>query len=241
MTQQLSTRSRPRRQRPQEGPARRLVPGAIAALAAGLLLVAIDARAAPTTATLPDHTVALQSAHDNPRLKLSFRQLSIANLDGSKVPLAGAELDVYPLSRRWVRLGIELEGGAGDVSLASYGASLWYTLCGLSLGVQYPARITPFVEGRGAVGALGGHLAQTVALSSSLSLAQASTVTYLIVGGIDVGVELYVVRRLYLSLAVGWAHPTYRGADYATLLKSGSLVQKSISADTFTFKVGFGI
>jgi hypothetical protein len=208
---------------------------------------AATARAAPPAKPPPvteDHTVAATATvHSNPRLKLSFRQLTIANLDGGKIPLVGAQLDAYPLSRRWVRLGLELEGGAGDASLDGHSAGLWYALAGVSLGVQYPARVTPFIDGRCAVGLLGGQLKQAAELGAGVSLAKASAVTGMLVGGIDVGIELYVVRRVYVSLAVGWAHPVYRGVDYSAIKAnpSAEVTLKDVSADTFTFKLGFGI
>jgi len=221
------------------------VSNVLAVLMVGLPFVA-DARASPPAKAPPvtdENTVAAKIAHDNPRLKLSFRRLSIANLDATTVPLLGGQLDVYPLSRRWVRLGVELEGGAGDASLDGHGVGLWYALAGLSLGVQHPGRVTPFVDGRFAFGALGGRLSQAVAVAPGVSLSKASAVTYLLVGGIDVGVELYVMSRVYLSVAVGWAHPIYRGVDYAALKAnpSAAVTFKDISGDTFTFKLGFGI
>jgi hypothetical protein len=201
---------------------------------------------APARASPPpvEHSVsaAPKHEHDNPRLKLSFRQLWIANLDGSQVPLHGGQLDVYPLSRRWVRLGLELEGGAGSATVDTHGVNLWYGLAGLSLGVQYPARVTPFVEGRFAGGVLGGSLAQAVQVTPGLSLSSASTATYLLTGGIDVGIEFYVSSRFYVSAAIGWVHSIYGGVDYAALTSSTpALVYKGIAADAFTFKFGIGI
>jgi hypothetical protein len=218
--------------------------GRLVALATVVIVLAVvpAARAEPAAIKDPPavHKASPPADHDNPRLKASFRQLWIANLDGSRLPLHGAQLDVYPLSRRWARIGIAFEGGAGAATLEAHEATLWYALTGLALGLQYPARVTPFVDGRFAFGVLGGHLAQAVAVSPNLSLANASAVTYLLTGGIDVGVEVYVAGRTYLSLAVGWVHPIYRGVDYAAL-KAGSLQQKDIASDAFTFKLGFGI
>jgi hypothetical protein len=235
-------------QRTREGRrAHRLLVSSVPAALAAWLAFAADARSAAPPGKAPptaeDHTATLKVTHDNPRLKFSFRQLSISNLDGTKVPLVGGQLDVYPLSRRWARLGIELEGGAGDASLDGHGVGLWYALAGLSLGFQYPARFTPFVDGRFAFGALGGNLAQAVAVAPNVSLSTASAVTYLLVGGIDVGVEFYVMSRVYLTFAIGWARPIYRGVDYAALTANPSapVTYADVATDTLTFKLGFGI
>jgi hypothetical protein len=208
----------------------------------GLGLGGAPARASPAPPVEHSVSAAPKPQHDSPRLKLSFRQLWIANLDGSQLPMHGGQLDVYPLSRRWVRLGLELEGGAGSATVDTHGVDLWYGLAGLSLGVQYPARVTPFVEGRFAAGILGGSLAQAVQVSPGLSLGSASTATYLLTGGIDVGIEVYIAGRFYVSAAIGWVHPVYRGVDYGALTSATpALVYKDIATDSFTFKLGVGI
>lgn len=182
-------------------------------------------------------------AHENPRLKLSYRGWSIGNLDGTQVPLKGGQLDVYPLSRRYVRLGIELEGGGGDASLAGAAASLWYGMVGLGAGFQYPARVTPFVEGRFAAGLLGGHYHGTVAAAGASMAVDTTAATPMYVGGIDAGIELYTVGRLYLSAAVGWAHPVYAAPDLTAMQQNpgGGIQLRQLPADTFTFKLGIGI
>src|SRR5579871_3814297 len=83
-----------------------------------------------------------------PRLKLSYVRFAIGNLDGSGIPLDSLHLDVYPLSGRWVRAGLELEGGRGDATFMGDRAALTDLLLGLNAGVQLPGRITPFVEAR---------------------------------------------------------------------------------------------
>jgi hypothetical protein len=179
--------------------------------------------------------------HANPRLKLSYRRFAISGPDGSPIALDGGQLDVYPLSRRWLRLGLEAEGGRGASDTASVTARLWYGLAGLTLGVQYPARVTPFVEGRAAVGALGGSLSGTSVIGgASVSAQGISAVTLLYLGGIDAGIEVYAVGRIYLTVALGWAHPVYYGLSAVAVQATGSTRTTRIAADVFTFKIGAG-
>ena len=161
--------------------------------------------------------------HDVPRLKLSYRRLVAAGLAGGTQPFDVVEVDGYPLSRI-VRLGIDSEFGwsGGD-----YG--LWYVVVGLTAGVQWPARVTPFLEGRFVGGFVGG------------SFNGQSAVSWIYQGGIETGVEVYLARRYYLSTAIGWAHPVYGGIDVVALNRNQTLIPKDFSADSFTLKVGLGL
>ncbi len=185
---------------------------------------------------------AVPGERPNPRLKLAYRTLAIAGLDGSSLWLHGGELDAYVLSRRWLRLGAELHGGAGQASLAGASAGLGYGLLGLVAGIQLPARLTPFLEGRFAAGVLAGKL-DTTLVAAGVSLPRTSAVTYLYGGGIDAGVEIYTVGRLYLSLALGWVRSTWRGVDLQAMLRApqAGVVLKDLTGDSVTLKVGLGI
>ena len=55
-----------------------------------------------------------------PSLKLSYQRLSIGNVDGSAVPLQALHLDLYSLSRPWVRGGFEAEAGRGTAAFSEY-------------------------------------------------------------------------------------------------------------------------
>lgn len=183
--------------------------------------------------------------HDNPRLKVSFRTFSIANLDASSLWLEGGQADVYPLSRRYVRLGLELEGGVGHGALDGHAASLSYGMLGAGLGFQYPARVTPFVEGRVAGGVLHGSLDDGTAImpTANSTVTGGSATTYMWLGGIDAGIELYAASRFYFSAALGWAHPTWHGVDYAAMkaAPTSGVRYKDLTSDTFTVKLGIGI
>jgi len=208
-------------------------------------LFAPVASAAVAPADAPVVTAAPAKPHPNPRLKLSYRSFGLSSFDGSAVGLKGAQLDTYPVSRRYFRLGVELEGGGGDAAMNGGTANLWYGLLGVGAGFQYPARVTPFVEGRIAAGALGGRYSGPLAKVGGVTLSadNASTATFLYVGGIDAGVEVYAVSRFYVSAAIGWAHPVYTGPDVAAMTQNptGGLVTRQIASDSFTFKIGVGL
>ena len=107
-------------------------------------------------------------------------------------------------------------------------------VAGLTAAFQYPWRVTPFVEGRFVAGFIGGD--------TGTLLGKAIT-TYAWAGGIDVGAEVYLAGRLYVSAALGWVHPVYRGIDvaYARSHPVSDPKYRDISGDSFTFKLGFGL
>jgi hypothetical protein len=174
---------------------------------------------------------AAEPEHPAPAVKLSYRRLSMPNLDGSDLPFNSGQIDMYAISRRWVRIGIEAEVGTGKGTLDGKPSSAWYLAAGLTAGIQYPWRVTPFVEGRFIAGFIGGDIAGQTALS------------YTYQGGIDSGIELYLVDRFYLSAAIGWVHPVYRGVDfeYARAHPTADPMYRNFASDAFTFKIGLGL
>jgi hypothetical protein len=202
-----------------------------AACLAVVLLAAAAAHAAewvfpdeddPKLARGAVHAAWWQTPHDVPRFKLSYRRVWAASPDGGDLPFDVAELDFYPVSR-FIRFGLAGEFGYGG---GNYG--LWYFVTGASLGLQLPMRVTPFLEGRFVAGILGG------------SFKGQSAVSWIYEGGIDTGVEVYIARRYYVSVAIGWAHPVYGGVDVAAL-NQNEVVRKDFGTDSFTFKVGLGL
>ena len=169
------------------------------------------------------HTAWWNRPHDVPRFKLAYRRTWAAAPEGPDLPFDAAALDFYPVSR-FVRFGLSGEFGWGG---GDYG--LWYLMTGASLGLQLPMRVTPFLEGRFAAGLVGG------------SFSGQSAVSWIYEGGIDTGIEIYYVRRFYLSLAIGWAHPVYGGVDVAQLNENQVIVKKNFATDSFTFKIGLGL
>lgn len=191
----------------------------------------------------PVATVAAQpAAHVAPRLKVSYRLFSLSGLDGGAMWLHGAQLDAYVLSRRWVRIGVELEGGGGSATLAGTGALLRYGLAGLTAGVQYPARVTPFVEGRFAGGVLSGALDGALTVGTTTYTGTTAT-TWMYGGGVESGIEVYVYRRAYLSGAVGWMHTTWHGVDVPAMMQNpqAGMAYTDLAGDTITLKIGGGI
>jgi hypothetical protein len=216
-----------------------------------IALVAFGGTAAPLSAaqaSVPDGVSATANApaadHANPRLKLSYRRFAISNLDLTDVPLQGLQLDVYPLSRRWVRGGVELEAGTGRAALSGGAFNIRYGMLGLTGGFQYPARITPFVEGRLVGGIMGGNQDGDVTIpGTTVSISGISGTTWITGRGLDFGAELFAGGRAYISASIGWLHTTWGGVDYPAMLldPSAGVRYKDLSNDSFTFKLGLGI
>jgi hypothetical protein len=162
--------------------------------------------------------------HPVPRFKLAYRRLWAPAIDGGTQPFDAGELDFYPVSGL-LRFGVIGEVGWGG---GKYG--LWYLSAGASLGVQYPARVTPFFEGRFVAGLIGGQFEGN------------PVVSWIYAGGLDGGIEVYYFRRLYVSAAIGWTHPVYGAVDAAALMANphSTPILKTLSSDSFTFKLGLG-
>jgi hypothetical protein len=215
-------------------------------LAAAVITVALAARAAPAQAqpTIVTTAPAPFFAHPTPRLKLSYERLSAGNIDGSAVPLEALHLDVYALSWTFVRGGVEAEAGRGNAKLADASASVKYGLVGVNAGLQLPARVTPFVEGRAAAGALGATLDGTVTIPGSTStVSNVSAVTWMYATGIDAGAEVYVAGRAYVSLGIGWVRTTWGAARYDTVASAqgSGLKLENVTHDSLLLKAGLGI
>jgi hypothetical protein len=179
--------------------------------------------------------------HAAPFMKLSFRDFAVKSLDNvNSVSLFGAQLDMYPVSRRWVRLAAELEAGGGTATLDTMPvpirSGIWYAISGASLGFQYPARFTPFVDLRFAAGLLGLSFNEVLGGNHG-------AFSFMYLAGIDVGFELYMGGRTYLSAAIGWVHPVYRGVDYKLAISNptAELSYSDYASDAFTFKIGVGL
>ncbi|HEX4403183.1 MAG TPA: hypothetical protein VH560_00030 [Polyangia bacterium] len=114
----------------------------------------------------------------------------------------------------------------------------------MNAGLQLPGRVTPFVEGRLDGGVLGGTLDGSLAIpGTTVSVSGVSAATWMVARGLDVGAELYVVGRAYLSLSLGWLRTTWGSADYEAMLAEAgaSFKFKDVTHDTFLFKLGVGI
>lgn len=199
--------------------------------------------ATPTTVSATASAGPPVVTHANPRLKLSYRQFSVSNLDGTGVPLKGIELDVYPLSTRWIRMGLDLEAGRGQATVLGHSIQARYGLLGVVGGFQYPARITPFVEGRLVGGVLGGTLDGPLTIpGTTLMLNGTSVATYIYGGGIDIGADVFALGRGYVSVSLGWLRTTWGGLDYAAMIKDplAGIQFKNLTDNSFTLKLGVG-
>lgn len=182
------------------------------------------------------------SEHANPRLKVGLRTLAIRNVDGKSAPLSALELDSYPLSRRWIRGGIRMLGGMGQATMAGNDVDLTYAMVGAAGGVQYPARITPFVEGNLAGGALWGSLDRPLVLPGvAQGISGGGAVTWVRGYGVDIGTEVYTVGRAFVSTAFGWLHTTWSGPDLGASASAGALRLTDLTTDTLTLKLALGI
>ncbi len=189
----------------------------------------------------PDHHTSVGgAAHHAPAIKFAYRHLTVPNLDLSDIGFNAGEVDIYPISLRYVRLGIDAEVGGGSGTLMNQPTGAWYLVAGLNVGFQYPWRVTPFVDGRFVAGLIGGDVTSPGQVAPQI---QGAATSWTYMGGVDVGAEVYLVDRLYLSVAIGWVHVTYHGVDldWAKAHPMDDPRYKDIGGDSFTLKIGLGL
>lgn len=226
-------------------------PGKLGACLLGLAaFVAPSARAEPApagAASVAADGAVPETLRPYPHLKLSYRHFAISDLDTGEVALNGLELDAYPVSTQWVRTGFELEGGKGHAEVSGYGVDVKYGVLGLSLGIQYGAPVTPFVEARAFGGILSGEpdraLMMVASTTPALSAARAAATTWIYGRGLDAGAEIFLVGHVYVTVSVGWLRTTWGGIDYQAALQDPQARPrpKNLTDDSFTFKLGVGI
>jgi hypothetical protein len=188
-------------------------------------------RRAPPPAPKPQHVT--------PRLKLSYVRFSVGDGEGGAVPLEALHLDMYTLSWRWLRAGVEAEAGRGNAKVMGAATSLKFGTLGVGGGLQLPGRITPFVEGRLAFGVMAGTLEEDITVpGTTATVSGASAATWIYARGLDAGAEIYAFGRSYLSTSLGWVRSTWRGADYASMT---GVTFKDVGHDSFLLKLGVGI
>jgi hypothetical protein len=182
--------------------------------------------------------------HVIPRLKLSYVLFSAGNVDGSALPIQALHLDSYALSWRWFRGGFEAEAGRGDAKFSFGSASVYYGMLGVNAGLQFPGRVTPFVEGRYAGGLLAGRVDGSVNVpGTGISVTGLSAATWMYARGADAGIELYTIGRAYLSASLGWVRTTWGSADFNTPSSSAGLGFQfhDVTYDSYLLKLGLGI
>jgi hypothetical protein len=195
----------------------------------------LGAPAAPTTLAAEDDPKLARGAsvsrrvwkntHPVPRFKLAYRRLSTHGLENDTIDFNVVEIDYYP-SSHYFRFGVDTEVGIGSDKYSS-----WFFTVGGAVGLQYPWRVTPFVDARFIAGLVGG------------SFMGQSAVSWIYMGGIEGGIEAYVAGRFYVTAAIGWAHPVFSGIDVQYVREHPTLApaRKDFANDTFTFKVGLGL
>ena len=165
------------------------------------------------------------NTHAVPRFKLAYRRLTTQGLENDSIDFNVIEIDYYP-SSHYLRFGLDTEVGLGGDKYSS-----WFFTVGGVLGLQYPWRVTPFVDARFIAGLVGG------------TFMGQSAVSWIYMGGLEGGVEAYVAGRFYVTAAIGWAHPVFSGIDVQYVRDHPTLApaRKEFANDTFTFKVGLGL
>jgi hypothetical protein len=189
------------------------------------------------TVTIKSPSNELPADRPTPRVKLSYIRHGIGDGTGGAIPMNALHLDLYPLSWRWLRAGIELEAGRGRGTILGNGAALNYGLVGVNLGLRVPRRISPFVEGRLAAGIINTRPDGAVMIPGTPLSVSGGGSSFIHTRGVDLGVEVYTFGRNYVSAAIGWQRTTWQMNDFDT---HDALVTKSVSHDSFLLKVGIG-
>jgi hypothetical protein len=150
-----------------------------------------------------------------PRLKVGYRTFSVGEMGGRDARYHGAAIDVFVYSGI-VRVGPGLEATADDTERDNF------LIAGvINLGVQYPARLTPFLDFT-----WGGGVLRRDVLDQDL-------VDFAYHVGIEGGGELFVGPVL-VSLTLGWRRQAFRYEE------NDQVEAVYVTFDSFTAKVGFG-
>jgi hypothetical protein len=188
------------------------------------------AAATPTPTIVRPYTPAAEPPFQPtlPRLKLGLRRFEFVRLGASnsndgiaaRQSFNSVAVDVYPVSRG-VRIGLTSAFGwesGGFITNGDYFATQT-----VSLGAQIRdlGRVVPFAEAFAGVGYM-----RRVQFDRTIPTAFWNF-------GVDAGVEIYVARVGYLSLAIGYLRPVNGFARRQTFT--------SVYLDTWSFKVGIGI
>jgi hypothetical protein len=165
-----------------------------------------------------------------PRMKLAYRRFPFTRV-GATTPTTpvtpgpstpesfeSLSLDLYPISW-YLRVGLSTQFGWETGQFDRTGD--YFVAESASVGFQIPGRFTPFVEALAGAGYMRRKQADLNLPTAYWQL------------GVDAGVEVYVAKRAYFSVAIGYLHP----ANLYLMQKS----LMSVNADTWCLKFGLGI
>jgi hypothetical protein len=188
--------------------------------AALVVLLLCAPAAAQTTDTLPPVTEKMD--RQAPLVQLSWRRFNIGRagdaMPGDNSAMDGLMFEWYPISS-YVRFGLGTEYAREHSARSEHD---WYVAEHLSLGLQKPGPITPYVEG--SVGA--GYMKRYV-----VSQEQPTAIWEF---GADVGAMFHFKGPAFASLSAGWVHPVW------LLVSVDQMSLTQVYRDSFAIKLGLG-
>jgi hypothetical protein len=128
------------------------------------------------------------------RFEVGYRFFEVRSPYGGTLPFHLVELDGYPVSGIF-RLGLSLNAGGAE----RYSA--WLADVGLSVGVQYPYRVTPFFDARFSVGFIGADIVNK------------KVVSYEYRPTLEAGLSVFLKGHMHLVASVGWSYTVYGGVN----------------------------
>jgi hypothetical protein len=164
-----------------------------------------------------------------PHLQIGFRRWTFAEVGALATPGSGASepfdvlsLDFYPVSSTW-RFGLSTQYGWEEGRFRKNGDA--FIVETVSLGGQIPGqRFTPFLEGF-----IGGGYMQRTHPQYQLNTVASAQAQF----GFDIGTAIFLARYAFVSAAVGYLH-AWNGYVQDNAFAS-------VSGDTWSFKLGFGL
>jgi hypothetical protein len=157
-----------------------------------------------------------------PILQLSWRRFNIGRagdaMPGDNSAMDGVMFEWYPISS-YLRFGLGTEYAREHSDRSEHD---WYLAEHLSLGLQKPGPITPFIEG--SVGA--GYFKRYV-----VSQEQPTAIWEF---GADAGALFHFSGSGFVSLSAGWVHPVW------LLVSVDQMSLTQVYRDSFAFKLGLG-
>ena len=149
-------------------------------------------------------------------LRVGYRGFSVAEMAGRDSWYDNVTVDFYPVSKI-VRAGGGIEFG-GDTSEQDN-----YLLSGtITAGVQWPWRVTPFLDFTLCFGALRWEVFHQEMWSFAYQV------------GLEVGADFFVHDKWFVSTAIGWRHVVFRHPG------DEQVEPADVYHDSFTVKVSMG-